>query len=326
MMQPLARILLLLVFAAPSFADAAVGATPYPARPLRILVPFPAGGAGDTIARSLGEALSAGFGQPVIVDNRAGAGGRVATELLAKAEPDGHTLLLGTVGAIAISPALYSRLPYDTLRDLLPVSRSGEVISVMVVNSGSGTQSVRDFIEWSRKRTAPVRFGSSGTGQPDHIAGEFFQRLAGVTMTHVPYKGGGPALVDLIAGDLQIMFSTYVVAAPHIRSGRLRALAVTARQRQPLLPDLPAVAETLPGFGFTNWNGIFVPGKTGAPIAEHLHAAVNKALQAPEVRKRLQNSGIEPLGSASRQEFARLIGDDMAMWSRLVKEANIQVE
>jgi tripartite-type tricarboxylate transporter receptor subunit TctC len=298
----------------------------YPARPIRILIPFPAGGAADTIARTVGEQMSQQFGQPVVMDNRPGAGGRLATEMLARAEPDGYTLLLGTVGSIAVSPALYKKLPYDPQRDVLPITQAGDVLSVMVVHPGTGVANVRQFIDWARQRQGQIRFGSSGTGQPDHIAGELFQKLTGVQMTHVPYKGGGPALVDLIAGDLQIMFATYVVAVPHIKSGRLKALATTAPHRQPLLPDLPAVSETVPGFGFTNWNGVFAPGRTPGAIADRLHAAVNEALQAPEVRKRQQGAGIEPVGSTSRTEFARFVREDTARWAKLVREAHIQVE
>ena len=298
----------------------------YPLRPIRMLIPFPAGGAADTIGRTIGEQLSTQLGQPVVIDNRPGAGGRLATEMLAKAEPDGYTLLVGTVGGIAISPALYKKLPYDAERDILSLTRVAEIINVLVVNPASGARSVKEFIGWAKKQTSDVRFGSSGTGQPDHIAGEFFQRLAGIRMTHVPYKGGGPALVDLISGDLQLMFATYVVALPHVNSGRLRALAVTTPQRQPLLPDMPTIAETVPGFGLSNWNGVFAPGKTPRPIAERLFAEINKALQAVEVKRRQNAAGIEPGGSRSREEFAKFVREDTARWAAIVKEAGITVE
>jgi tripartite-type tricarboxylate transporter receptor subunit TctC len=309
-----------------SWAPAAFAQTKYPVRPIRMLIPFPAGGAADTIGRTLGEQLSAQMGQPVVIDNRPGAGGRLATELLAKAEPDGYTLLVGTVGGIAISPALYKKLPYDAERDILSVTRVAEIVNVLVVNPSAGVRSVKEFIDWAKKQPGEVRFGSSGTGQPDHIAGEFFQRLAGIRMTHVPYKGGGPALVDLISGDLQVMFATYVVALPHVNTGRLRVLAVTTSQRQPLLPDLPAVAETVPGFGLSNWNGIFAPGKTPPPIADRLFAEINKALQAPEVKKRQNAAGIDPGGSASREAFARFVREDAARWLKIILDAGIKVE
>ncbi|HWI13485.1 MAG TPA: tripartite tricarboxylate transporter substrate binding protein [Burkholderiales bacterium] len=325
--DPMRLLLIAIALAAAAALPSAVNAqAAYPARPIRVLIPFPAGGAADTIARTVGEQMAQQFGQPVVMDNRPGAGGRLATEMLAHAEPDGYTLLLGTVGSIAVSPALYRKLPYDPQRDILPVTQAGDVLSVMVVHPGMGVATVQQFIEWAKQRQGQVRFGSSGTGQPDHVAGELFQRLTGVHMTHVPYKGGGPALVDLIAGDLQVMFATYVVAVPHIRSGRLKAVATTAPKRQPLLGDLPAVSETVPGFGFTNWNGVFAPGRTPGAIADRLHAAVNNALQAPEVRKRQQGAGIEPVGSATRAEFAQFVREDTARWAKLVREAHIQVE
>lgn len=298
----------------------------YPARPIRILIPFPAGGAADTIGRTIGEQLAAQMGQPVVIDNRPGAGGRLATELLASASPDGYTLLVGTVGGIAISPALYKTLPYDPERDILPITRVAEIINVLVVNPSIGVASVKDLVEWAKKRPGEIRFGTSGTGQPDHLAGELFQRMASIRMTYVAYKGGGPALIDLISGDLQLMFATYVVALPHIKSGRLRVLAVTTPQRQALLPDLPAIAETLPGFGLSNWNGMFAPGKTPPAIADRLFVEINKALQSPEVRKRQAGAGIEPGGSPSRREFANFVREDTARWAKVVKDADIRVE
>ena len=298
----------------------------YPVRPIRILIPFPAAGAADTIGRTIGEPLAAQLGQPVVIDNRPGAAGRLATEMLAKAEADGYTLLVGTVGGIAISPALYKKLPYDVERDILPLTRVAEIINVMVVNPASGARSMKEFVDWAKKRSGDLRFGSSGTGQTDHIAGEFFQRLTGIRMTHVPYKGGGPALVDLVSGDLQLMFATYVVALPHISSGRLRALAVTTAQRQPLLPDLPPIADTVPGFDISNWNGVFAPAKTPRPVAERLFAEINKALKAPEVKKRQNAAGIEPGGSVSREEFAKFVREDTARWAKIIRDAGIKVE
>lgn len=298
----------------------------YPARPLRLLIPFPAGGAADTIGRTIAEPLAAQLGQTIVIDNRPGAGGRLAADLLAKAEPDGYTLLVGTLGAISISPALYKNLPYNMERDLLPITRVAEILNVMVVNPSTGARSVKDFINWAKKRNGDVRFGSSGAGQPDHLAGVFLEHLAGINMIHVPYKGGGPALIDLISGDIQVMFSTYVVALPHIKSGRLRVLAVTTAKRQQLLPDLPAVAETVPGFDISNWNGIFVPAGTPRPIADRLFVEINKAMKVAEVKKRQNAAGIEPGGSASRAEFASFLRADSARWAKIIKDAHIKVE
>lgn len=306
-------------------ASVAVAQSNYPVKPIRVLIPFPAAGAADTVGRTLGEHYTAAMGQAAVIDNRPGAGGRLAVEMLAKAEPNGYTLLVGVVGGIAISPALYRKLPYNVERDLLAVTRLAEVINVMVVPAATGVKSVKEFIGWARKRGGDMRYGSSGPGQPDHLAGEIFQRLTGLQMTHVPYKGGGPALVDLVAGDLQVMFPTYIVAAPHIQSGRLRPLAVTPQQRQSLL-DLPTVAESVPGFDVSNWQGLFVPAKTPRHIVERLFVETNKALKAAEVKKRFNASGMEPVGSPSQENFAKFVIDETTRWARVVKDAGVQVE
>lgn len=324
--QVLAGFVLSIAAAWIACAPAAFAQAKYPVKPIRILIPFPAGGAADTIGRTLGEQLVAQMGQPVVVDNRAGAAGRLATEMLARAEPDGYTLLVGGVGPLSISPSLYKKLPYDAARDFLPLTRVAEIINVMVINPSIGVGDVKRFIDWTKKRSADVRFGSSGTGQFDHLVGEFFQREAGIRMTHVPYKGGGPALIDMVSGDIQVMFATYVTAVPHIRGGKLRAIAVSTPQRQALLPDLSAVGEVIPGFGASNWNGMFAPAKTPRQIADRLFSEINKAMLAPEVKNRQNVVGIAPEGSASRAEFVKFIHEDTARWATIVKAANISVE
>ncbi len=309
-----------------SWVPAAFAQANYPVRPIRILIPFPAAGAADTIGRTIGEQLSAQMGQPVVIDNRPGAAGRLATGMLARAEHDGYTLLVGTPGAITIAPSLYDNLPYNVERDILPVTFVAEALNVMVVSTAIGVKNTREFIDWARGKAGAVRFGSSGIGQTDHLAGELFQRLTGVRMTHVPYKGGGPALIDLVSGELQVMFPTYVVAVPHINSGRLRVLGVTTLQRQALLPGLPAISETVPGFGFRNWDGIFAPAKTPPHIVDRLFVEIKKALQNPELRKRQQAAGLDPVSSASRAEFEKFIREDAAFWAKIIKDANIKAE
>ncbi len=299
----------------------------YPVKPVRVLIPFPAAGASDTIGRSLADQLATQLGQPVVVDNRPGAAGRLATEMLVRAEPDGYTLLVGGVGPLAISPAIYKKLPYDVMRDFTAITMAAELINVMVVNpSIGGAGGVPQFIGWAKQQQGKVRYGSSGPGQLDHLAGEFFQKLAGVTMTHVPYKGGGPALVDLISGDIQVMFATYVTAVPHIQGKRLRALAVATAKRQPLLPDLPAIGESVPGFGVSNWNGIFAPAKTPRAVSERLFAEVNKAMLAPELKKRQNAAGIVPAGSGSSAEFVQFIREDIERWKKITRDAGIALE
>jgi len=309
-----------------AWAASAHAQTNYPTRPLRILVPFPAGGAIDTIARTLGEKLSSQLGQPLVIDNRPGAGGRIAAGIVATADADGYTMLLSTPGPISISPALFKSLPYDPERDFLAVTRVAEIINVMVVNPTPGVKTVKEFVEWAKKRSGEVRFGSSGAGQPDHLAGEFFQRLAGVKMTHVPYKGGGPALVDLVAGDLQVMFSTYVVAAPHVSTGRLRVLAVTTPQRQRMLPELPTIGESVPGFDVSNWTGVFVSSKTPRAISSRLFVEFNKAVLYPDVKTRQNLAGIDPIGSATPEEFQTFVREDTRRWAGIIRDANIKVE
>lgn len=299
----------------------------YPAKPIRVLIPFPAAGASDTIGRSLADQLAIQLKQPVIVDNRPGAAGRLATEMLVHAEPDGYTLLVGGVGPLAISPAIYKKLTYNVERDFVAITMAAELINVMVVNpSIGGAGSVPQFIAWAKKQPNPVRFGSSGPGQLDHLAGEFFQRLADVRMAHVPYKGGGPALIDLISGDIQVMFATYVTAVPHIQSKRLRVIAVATPKRQSLLPDLPAIAESVPGFGVSNWNGIFAPAKTPRAVSEKLFVEINKASLAPQVKQRQNAAGIVPVGSASSAEFVQFIREDTARWATITRDIKIDLE
>jgi tripartite-type tricarboxylate transporter receptor subunit TctC len=305
---------------------AALADTTYPTRPVRLLVPFPAGGAADLAARTIGERLSAQTGQPVVIDNRPGAGGRLAAEMLARSEPNGYTLLAGVSGAITISPSLYKKMPYDVERDLLPVTRFAEIINVMVVNNATPVGSVAEFSAWAKSQPQAVRFGSSGVGQPDHLSGELFRRLTGVSMTHVPYKGGGPALIDLVAGDLQVMFPTYIVALPHFKAGRLRILAVTTPQRQPLLPELPTVGESVQGFDVSNWTGLFAPSRTPRPVVSRLSDSVRDAIREPDVIKRLRGGGLEPGASASPEEFAKFIRAETVRWAKLIREANITVE
>lgn len=310
-----------------ALSGAAIAQQAYPAKPIRILVPFPAAGASDTIGRSLGDQLALQVKQPVVIDNRPGAAGRLATEILTRAEPDGYTLLVGGVGPLAISPATIKKLPYDVARDFTPVTLAAEVLNVMVVNpSIGGAAGVPQFVDWARKNPGKVRYGSSGPGQLDHLAGEFFQKLAGIRMTHVPYKGGGPALVDLAAGDLQVMFATYVVAVPHLQAKRMKVIAVATAKRQPLLPDLPAISESVSGFGVSNWNGIFAPAKTPRAVTEKLFAEFNKAMKAPDAIKRQNTAGIVPAGSASSAAFAQFIQEDIARWAKITRDAGIQLE
>jgi tripartite-type tricarboxylate transporter receptor subunit TctC len=298
----------------------------YPTRPIRLLIPFPAGGAADLIGRTLGEKLSAQLGQALVMDNRPGAGGSLATELLAKAEPDGYALMVGMAGPISISPSVNPHLPYRPERDLTPLTRVSETLNVVVVNPALGVGDVRSFVDWAGKHRGTVQYGTSGVGQFDHLAGEYFKRLARVEMTQVPYKGNGPALVDLVSGQIHIAFPPYIVAASYVKAGRLHALAVTTAERQPLLPQLPTVAETLPGFALSNWNGMFAPAKLAPAIADRLHAEINKALRQPDVVERFHLNGMEPVGSSTRADFAAFVKKDTAHWARIVSDAQLKFD
>ncbi|HWI15086.1 MAG TPA: tripartite tricarboxylate transporter substrate binding protein [Burkholderiales bacterium] len=325
MLRTLVVRALLIAACAPGIAAAAAGDA-YPVRPIRLLIPFPAGGAADLIGRTLGDKLSAQLGQPFVMDNRPGAGGSLATELLAKAEPDGYTLMVGMAGPVSISPSVNRHLPYRPERDLTPLTRVSETLNVVVVNPVIGVSDIRSFVDWARKHAGSVQYGTSGVGQFDHLAGEFFKRLAGIEMTQVPYKGNGPALVDLVAGQIQITFPPYIVAGSYVKAGRLRALAVTTAERQPLLPSLPTVAEALPGFALSNWNGMFGPARLPPAVADRLHAEINAALKQPDVVDRFHQNGMEPVGSSTRTDFAAFVAHDTAHWARIVKDANLKFD
>jgi tripartite-type tricarboxylate transporter receptor subunit TctC len=324
MLMPIARAVAIALCAHAGAAMAAADA--YPSHPIRLLIPFPAGGAADLIGRTLGEKLSAQLGQPFVMDNRPGAGGSLATELLAKAEPDGYTLMVGMAGPISISPSVNPHLPYRPDRDVTPLTRVSETLNVVVVNPALGVSDVRSFVDWAGKHRGSVQYGTSGVGQFDHLAGEYFKRLAGIEMTQVPYKGNGPALVDLVSGQIHITIPPYIVAASYVRAGRLRALAVTTAERQSLLPQLPAVAETLPGFALSNWNGMFAPGKLPPGIADRLHAEINTALKHSDVIERFHQNGMEPIGSSTRADFAAFVTKDTAHWARIVSDAHLKFD
>jgi tripartite-type tricarboxylate transporter receptor subunit TctC len=207
-----------------------------------------------------------------------------------------------------------------------PLTRVSETLNVVVVNPALGVNDVRSFVDWAGKHRGSVQYGTSGVGQFDHLAGEYFKRLAGIEMTQVPYKGNGPALVDLVAGQIHITFPPYIVAASYVRAGRLRALAVTTAERQPLLPQLPAVAETLPGFALSNWNGMFAPGKLPRGLADRLHAEINTALKHPDVIERFHQNGMEPVGSSTRADFTAFVSKDTAHWARIVSDAHLKFD
>ena len=296
----------------------------YPSRPIRMIALNPPGGVSDTLARAIGEPLARRLGQPVVVDNRVGASGIVGSEIAARAAPDGHTLLMGFVGNLAINPGLYPKLPYDSVRDFAPVSLVARSPLVLVVHPALGAGSVRELIQLATSR--PLNFSSAGSGNGNHLAGELFARMAGVRMTHVPYKGGPPALTAVITGEVSLTLSNSTPAIPQIRAGRVKALAVTTDRRIPPLPDVPTVAESgLPDFVVTTWFGVVAPAAASSRIVDRLNTEITGILAEAPVRDRLAASGLIPSPSSSR-EFGALIVSEKARWLEIIRESGARAD
>ena len=305
---------------------AAANAQTWPAKQIRFISPFAPGGGADITSRVIAQKLSDALGQQVLVDNRGGAGGMIGVDLGAKAPPDGYTMVLGTIGPIAINPSLYSKMPYDPVKDLAPVSLAADALNVLVVHPALPVKNVRELVALGKARPNQLNYGSSGPGATDHLAGELFDLMTGTKMVHVPYKGGAPAIIDLVAGNVQIIFSTVSTAIGQIKSGRIRALAMTGTNRFVLRPGLPTIAEAgVAGFAVNNWYGVFVPAGTPREIVARLNAEIVKALQAPDAKQRLLDSGIEAKSSTPEQ-FAVYIQSETKKWAKVVKDANIKVD
>ena len=291
----------------------------FPSRPIRFIVPNGAGGTTDLVARSVAPKLADMLGQQVVIDNRPGSGGILGTEIVAKAAPDGHTLLMGTIGNIAISPALYRKLAYDSLRDFAPVTQLASAAYMVLLHPSVAAKSMKELAALAKAKPGALNFASAGSGTGSHLAAELFKSMAGVDMVHVPYKGGSPAMTDVIAGQVQLMFNGIPSSMPHLRSGRVRALAVTTATRSTAAPELPTIAEAgFPGAESTSWTGILVPAGTPAPVIAKLHAAFVKALQFPDVVARLSMDGAAPVGN-SPAEFGAYIKSEWVKWGKVVK-------
>lgn len=298
----------------------------WPAKPLRLISPFAPGGGADITSRAIAQKLGPALGEQVLVDNRGGAGGMLGVELATRAAPDGYTLVLGTIGPIAVSPSLYNKIPYDPLKDLTPVSQAANALNVLVVHPSLPVKTLKEFIALARARPGELNFGSSGAGATDHLAGELFNAMAGVKLVHVPYKGGAPAMLDLVAGNVQLVFSTISTAIGSIQSGKIRAIALTGNQRFAVMPELPTIAEAgLTGFEVNNWYGIFVPAGTPSDVVKRLNTELVKILAMPDVRKRLLDAGIIAT-SSSPEAFAAYIRAEMKKWAKVIKDANIKAE
>ena len=298
----------------------------YPTKPVRFVVPFAPGGTTDVLARLLGEKLSASLGQQFVIDNQAGAGGNIGTAQVAKAEPDGYTILMGPVGTHAINQSIYPRLPFDPIKDFAPVTLVATVPNVLVVNPEVPANSVAELIALAKEKPGELNFASSGNGSSIHLSGELFKAMTGVDIVHVPYKGSGPAVVDLLGGQVQMMFDNLPSSAPQIKAGKLRPLGVTSKERSPTLPDVPTIAEAgVPGYEALSWFGVLVPAGTPDAIVAKLQNEIAKALADPAMRERFAELGAVPVGG-SPAEFAELITAETAKWAKVVQDAGIKLE
>ena len=296
----------------------------YPTKPIRLISAYAPGGGNDTVARALAQRLSEAYGQQVIVDNRPGANGIVACEITAKAPPDGYTLLMASIASHAINPALYPKIPYDPVRDFAPVSLLGTTANVLVVHPSTPARTLKELVAYAKGKPG-LTYGSNGIGSSQHLAGALFSSTFGLNLVHVPYKGTGPMTNDLLAGQIAMSFANSVAAVPHVRNKKLVALAVTSLKRSSSLPDVPAVAETVPGFEAMSWWGIVAPARTPAAIIDTLNREIVKSLASADMRAFMENLGAEPRGMAPA-EFAAFIRGEHVKWARVVKESGARAE
>ncbi|MEO8120978.1 MAG: tripartite tricarboxylate transporter substrate binding protein [Rhodoferax sp.] len=314
-----------------SIASQAWAQTPWPSKPVRIVVPFAPGGTTDILARAVAPELSRAFGQTFIVDNRAGAGGNLGADMVAKSPADGYTLLMGTVGTHGINKSLYSRLPYDPQKDFAPVTLVAGVPNVMVMNADKakalGINNVPDFIRYAKAHPGQFNMASSGNGTSIHLAGELFKSMTGTYMTHIPYSGSGPAMMGMVSGNVDVMFDNLPSAMPQIKGGKLKAFAVTSAQRSAAMPDLPTIEEAarLKGFEASSWFGLLAPAGTPADVVSRLQQETAKALGSPAIKEKLLAQGAIPSGNTP-QEFARFIDAEIAKWAQVVKASGAKVD
>jgi tripartite-type tricarboxylate transporter receptor subunit TctC len=300
-------------------------AADYPTKPIRMLVGFAPGGGTDTTARAISAKLGELLGQQVIIDNRAGAAGNIATEMVAKAVPDGYTILLGTIAALAINPSLYrTKLPFDTVKDFAPIIQAVDSTNILSLHPSVAASSVKELIALAK--TKSLNYGSSGVGGTGHLAGELFDTMAGIKMTHIPYKGGGPAMIELVGGQVQLVFATAASAVPQIKAGKIKGIAVTTIKRSALMPDIPTIAESgLPGFDANNWYGLLAPAKTPRAIVMRLNAEVIKVLAMPDVKNFLFNQGLDP-APGTPEQFGAYIKAEMTKWAKVVKDSGARAD
>ncbi|MBY4945878.1 tripartite tricarboxylate transporter substrate binding protein [Cupriavidus respiraculi] len=298
----------------------------WPAKPITYVVPFPPGGTTDTLARLIGQRLGQALGVTVVVENRPGAGGNIGSDYAAKAAPDGYTILGGTISSHAINASLYPKMPYDVVKSFAPITLIGTNANVLVVNATSPFKTVQDIVGAAKAKPETLSYASAGNGTSQHLAGELFKELAGIKLTHVPYKGSGPAIQDVMAGQVPMMFDTTVVAAQHIDSGKLRALAVTSTRRIKSMPNVPTMAEAgVQGYDLQSWQAIFAPASTPKPVVDRLYREISAIIKSPDMQERLEKLGMEPSGM-SPEQFAAFQKGEIAKWAKVVKTANIRID
>lgn len=306
-------------------ASSMTSAQSYPVKTVRIVVPGPPGGASDILARTVGQKLSENLKQQFIVDNRAGASGIIGTELTARAAPDGYTFMLGHTGTHAINISLRKSLPYHPVKDFVPITLVATAPNILISHPSLPAKSVKQLIELARSRPGQMTYASAGTGFSQHLAGVLFCDMAGVKMLHVPYKGSAPGLTDVIAGNVLLMFPNIPAALPHLKSGRLRALGVTSLKRSSIFPEVPAIAETLPGYEATAWFGFFAPAGAAPELVALLNAETVKAMEDPQVRERIRSLGADPVGNTPDQ-FLAYVNAEIAKWAKVIKRGGVEAE
>jgi len=318
------KLLASLLVAAAGLLAAGVHAQTYPTRPIRLVVPFPAGGATDIFARAVSQKLGERLGVSVVVDNKPGAGGTIGSDLVAKAAPDGYTLLLATTSTHSIGPS-FGKVPYDAVADFTPISHVGNAPSLMLVPNSAPAKTVREWVDYARKNPGRLNYASSGNGTVVHLGTEYFKAQAGLFMVHIPYRGTALAIPDLVSGKVDVLFDSLPSGLPHVKEGRLRALGVTSAKRSPLLPELPAISETVPGYETVTWFGLYGPKGVPPEIVNRLSNAINQALQDADVKDRLARLGIEPAGGTP-QQFAAMADADRAKWKKIITERKLTAD
>jgi tripartite-type tricarboxylate transporter receptor subunit TctC len=312
--------------AAVALAAAHAIAQTYPVKPIRVVVPFPPGGAVDFYARVVQQPLSEMLGQPVVIDNKTGASGMIGAESVAKAAPDGYTLLLGNIASLATNVGVYPKMPYDPMKDFTPIVRTVDVNYVLVVHPSLPVKTVPELIAYAKANPGKLSYGSAGSGSLPHLGTELFKAQTGIDMVHVPYKGGGPMVTDLLGGNVQMVIADQANLMPHVATGKLRALAVATPKRSPNAPDLPTIAETgVTGFEATAWQGLVGPAGMPSDVVKRLNEAFNKVMAMPAIREKLIGGGLDPVGGTPEQ-FGRFIGSEIGKWSKIAKDVGAKAE